>query len=204
MKNRKQAAIAFVFGHFSYSTVKNRVYARSILPERRHLEQTYIWQGVPFTIAFTRFTFGFHVLFDRLWEWETLIPKVTPFPQTSHLAILLHLLILTLHADRRKIDFCGSLQTNISILSNFPKKSNPFPWILLNIFFYDQNTFRKIQLFAKTDCKIKCRLIFEKQLKKKSAHFRHSVLRKSCKFYVKRQNRLEFFRKTMYNKKNTL
>ena len=64
-----------------------------------------------------------------------MIPKVTPFPQTSHLAILLHLLILTLHADRRKIDFCGSLQTNISILSNFPKKSNPFPWILLNIFF---------------------------------------------------------------------
>jgi hypothetical protein len=42
MKNRKQAAIAFAFGHFSYSTVKNRAYARSILPERRHLEQTYI------------------------------------------------------------------------------------------------------------------------------------------------------------------
>jgi len=71
-------------------------------------------------------------------------------------------------------------------------------------FFYDQNTFRKIQLFAKTDCKIKYRLIFKKQPKKKSAHFRHSVLRKSCKFYVKWQNRLEFFRKTMYNKKNTL
>ena len=85
-------------------------YARSTLPERRHLEQTYTWQGVPFTIAFTRFTFGFHVLFERLWEWETLIPKVTPLPQNSHFAILLHLL----------------KQTNISILSDFEKKSKLF------------------------------------------------------------------------------
>ena len=45
------------------------------------------------TIALTRFTLGFHVLFVRLCEWETLIPKVTPFPQISHFAIRLHLLI---------------------------------------------------------------------------------------------------------------
>ena len=62
-------------------------YARSTLPERRHLEQTYTWQGVPFTIAFTRFTLGFHVLLERLWEWDTLIPNVTPLPQNSHFAI---------------------------------------------------------------------------------------------------------------------
>ena len=28
--------------------------------------------GDPSTIAFTRFTLGFHVLLDLLWEWETL------------------------------------------------------------------------------------------------------------------------------------
>ena len=41
-------------------------YTRSTFPERRHLEQTYTWQGVPFTTAFTRFTLGFHVLLERL------------------------------------------------------------------------------------------------------------------------------------------
>lgn len=63
-------------------------YARSTLPERRHLEHTWMWQGVPFTIAFTRWTLGFHVLFVSLWEWETLLPKVTPLPQISHFAIV--------------------------------------------------------------------------------------------------------------------
>lgn len=47
-----------------------------------------MWQGVPLTIALTRFTFGFHVLLVLLCEWETLIPKVTPLPQTSHFAIV--------------------------------------------------------------------------------------------------------------------
>ena len=32
-------------------------------------------------MALTRFTLGFQVLLERLWEWETLIPKVTPLPQ---------------------------------------------------------------------------------------------------------------------------
>lgn len=44
------------------------------------------------TIAFTFFTFGFQVLFERLCEWETLIPKVISFPQYSHFAISEHLL----------------------------------------------------------------------------------------------------------------
>jgi hypothetical protein len=61
--------------------------ARSTLLERRHLVQAYTWHGVPLTTALTRFTLGFQVRLERLWEWETLMPKVTPLPQKSHLAI---------------------------------------------------------------------------------------------------------------------
>ena len=98
-----------------------------------------------------------------------MIPKVTPFPQTSHLAILLHLLILTLHADCRKIDFCGSLQTNISILSNFPKKSNPFPRILLNIFFTIKIPFEKYNYLRKQTVKSNADL-FSKSNRKRNRH----------------------------------
>ena len=98
-----------------------------------------------------------------------MIPKVTPFPQTSHLAILLHLLILTLHADRRKIDFCGSLQTNISILSNFPKKSNPFHRILLNIFFTIKIPFEKYNYLRKQTVKSTVDL-FSKSNRKRNRH----------------------------------
>ena len=45
-------------------------------------------------MAFTRLTLGFHALLDRLWEWETLIPNVTPLPQISHFATWLHLLAI--------------------------------------------------------------------------------------------------------------
>ena len=62
--------------------------ARSTLLERRHLVQAYTWHGVPLTTALTRLTLGFQVRLERLWEWETLMPKVTPLPQKSHLAIL--------------------------------------------------------------------------------------------------------------------
>ena len=61
--------------------------ARSTLLERRHLVQAYTWHGVPLTTALTRLTLGFQVRLERLWEWETLMPKVTPLPQKSHLAI---------------------------------------------------------------------------------------------------------------------
>lgn len=60
--------------------------ARSTLLERRHLVQTYTWRGEPSTIALTRFTLGFHIRLERLWEWETLMPNVTPLPQISHFA----------------------------------------------------------------------------------------------------------------------
>ena len=61
--------------------------ARSTLLERRHLVHAYTWQGVPLTTALTRLTLGFQARLERLWEWETLIPKVTPLPQKSHFAI---------------------------------------------------------------------------------------------------------------------
>jgi len=32
----------------------------------------------------------------RRWEWLTLMPKVTPFPQTSHFAILISSFLLVL------------------------------------------------------------------------------------------------------------
>ena len=60
--------------------------------ERRQLVQTLTLFGVPLTRAFTLLTLAFHVLFDLLWEWLTLIPKATPLPQISHLAIYMHLL----------------------------------------------------------------------------------------------------------------
>ena len=60
--------------------------ARSTLLERRHLVQAYTWHGVPLTTALTRLTLGLTARLERLWEWETLIPKVTPLPQKSHFA----------------------------------------------------------------------------------------------------------------------
>lgn len=63
------------------------------LPERRQRVQTLMCVGVPLTIAFTRLTLGFQDLFVLLWEWDSLMPNVTPFPQISHFAIFLHLLI---------------------------------------------------------------------------------------------------------------
>ena len=67
--------------------------ALSTFPERRHLVQTYTLLGEPLTIALTLLTLGFQVLFERLCEWETLIPKVISFPQYSHFAISEHLLV---------------------------------------------------------------------------------------------------------------
>ena len=66
--------------------------ARWTLPERKHLVQAVTLQGVPFTIALTFWTLGLKLLFVRLCEWETLIPKVTPLPQISHFAMGQHLL----------------------------------------------------------------------------------------------------------------
>jgi hypothetical protein len=44
--------------------------------------------GEPLTTALTRFTLGFQVRLERLWECDTAMPKLTPLSQTLHLAIL--------------------------------------------------------------------------------------------------------------------
>ena len=38
-------------------------------------------------MALTRFTLGFQVRLERLWEWLTLMPKAISLPQNSHFAI---------------------------------------------------------------------------------------------------------------------
>ena len=67
---------------------KHNYTARVTLPERRQRVQALTRQGVPLTNALTRWTLGFQVRLDRLCEWDTLIPNVTPLPQMSHFAIL--------------------------------------------------------------------------------------------------------------------
>ena len=37
---------------------------------------------------------GFQVLLHLRWEWETVLPKVTPLPQTLHFAMGIYLLIV--------------------------------------------------------------------------------------------------------------
>ena len=93
-KGKKFQAADAARGHEKSSVVSHRAFAhvmfqiaRVTLPERRHRVQTYTWRGVPLIKAFTRLTLGFQGRLERRWEWETLIPKVTPLSQNSHLAI---------------------------------------------------------------------------------------------------------------------
>jgi hypothetical protein len=57
-----------------------------IFPARMHEVQTDSRRGLPFTTARTFWMFGFHRLFVRRWEWETLMPNEGCLPQTSHTA----------------------------------------------------------------------------------------------------------------------
>ena len=101
--------------------------ALSTLLERRHLVQAYTWQGVPLTTALTRFTLGFQARLERLWEWETLIPKVTPLPQKSHFAI--H---CTSHPDN-SLNSCVSFE-RLDIIAKIGEKSKSFFHFFLFIF----------------------------------------------------------------------
>lgn len=82
------------------------------------------------TIALTRFTLGFHVLFVRLCEWETFIPKVTPFPQISHFAIRLHLLN---YSSYPPAEITAELD-NMNIVTHIREKCKPFLKKNLNFF----------------------------------------------------------------------
>jgi hypothetical protein len=62
-------------------------YALSTEPLLKHLVQTCNLFGTPFTLHFTRLTFGFQIAFVFLFEWLTLCPNWTPLPQISHFAI---------------------------------------------------------------------------------------------------------------------
>ena len=107
-------------GEISYFRLENQI-ARVTLPERRQRVHAYTWQGLPSTRAFTRRTLAFQVLLERLWEWDTLIPKLTPFPQKSHLAIVAPPLFYQ--------------KVNVRIISNIHEKSKYlsaiFPIILM-------------------------------------------------------------------------
>ena len=50
-------------------------YALSTKPDLKQEVHTYILWVPPFTLTLTDFTFAFHILLDRLWEWLTLFPK---------------------------------------------------------------------------------------------------------------------------------
>ena len=80
----------------------------------------YTWQGLPSTRAFTRRTLAFQVLLERLWEWDTLIPKLTPFPQKSHFAIVAPPLFFQ--------------KVNVRIISNLNEKSKYLSAIFPNNF----------------------------------------------------------------------
>ena len=101
----------------------------------------YTWQGLPSTRAFTRRTLAFQVLLERLWEWDTLIPKLTPFPQKSHLAIVAPPLFYQ--------------KVNVRIISNIHEKSkylsaffpNYFEIFIININLFLFN--KKLTFFNK-------------------------------------------------------
>ena len=121
-------------GERSYFRLKNQI-ARVTLPERRQRVHAYTWQGLPSTRAFTRRTLAFQVLLERLWEWDTLIPKLTPFPQKSHLAIVAPPLFYQ--------------KVNVRIISNINEKSkylsaffpNNFVFFIVNesLFAFNKN-----------------------------------------------------------------
>jgi hypothetical protein len=79
---------------------------------------------VPLTTALTRLTLGFQVRLERLWEWETLIPKVTPLPQKSHFAISLHLQSKINHLRHRR---------RFDMIADFFVKSKHF-FIIFSLF----------------------------------------------------------------------
>ena len=69
----------------------NRQTALVTFPLLRQREQTATFFFEPLTTALTLRIFAFQVLEVLRLEWETLCPKESPFPQTLHFAISLHL-----------------------------------------------------------------------------------------------------------------
>ena len=57
-------------------------------PDLMHWVHTWRCRTVPFRIAFTRWILGFQTFLVLLLAWETLCPKLGPFPQIAHLAMV--------------------------------------------------------------------------------------------------------------------
>ena len=66
-------------------------WARVTFPARRQREQTQIVLLLPPMSALTFLMLGFQVRLVFLFEWETLLPNVTPLLQIAHFAMYMHL-----------------------------------------------------------------------------------------------------------------
>jgi len=64
--------------------------------ERKQRVQTLILLGVPLITTLTLWVFGFHWRLVLICEWLYFLPKLMPFPQTSHLAMIILLSIFTI------------------------------------------------------------------------------------------------------------
>lgn len=73
-----------------FGTVKP-YWARVTFPARRQREQTQIVLLLPPMSALTFLMLGFQVRLVFLFEWETLLPNVTPLLQIAHFAMYMHL-----------------------------------------------------------------------------------------------------------------
>jgi hypothetical protein len=101
----------------------------------------YTWQGLPSTRAFTRRTLAFQVLLERLWEWDTLIPKLTPFPQKSHFAIVAPPLFF----QKVNVRIISNLNEKSKYLSAFFPNYFDFFIIKVNLFLFN----KKLTFFNK-------------------------------------------------------
>jgi hypothetical protein len=93
-ENRNKPFRAYSYFHLFCRTnetcgITARIPQRAFVidPERMHLVQTYFLITRPLSMTRTRLILGFHTLRVFLFEWLTLWPNWTDFPQTSHFAM---------------------------------------------------------------------------------------------------------------------
>jgi hypothetical protein len=135
-KTKKPSALAE--GFHVYLLARDHT-ARVTFPERRQRVQVYTRLGEPSTIAFTRRMLAFQQRLERLWEWDTRIPKVTALPQYSHFAIVLHLLLSRRPSGRTKHSLCEDIvspQSNGNSLADIAEKIKSFLQGLQNFLFF--------------------------------------------------------------------
>ena len=57
-------------------------------PDFMQFVQTWRWRTVPPLTVLTRWMLGFQIFRVLLFAWETLFPKLGPFPQIAHFAMM--------------------------------------------------------------------------------------------------------------------